>query len=181
MKSRELRLNPQVHISNLKNFLLTRNFSDFLITKILSGQKSSLLDHCAPLEKKQCPPMTLIMITIEMSNAIHPHWPDFPLKKHKVLKSLIVLPKTDMTILQNKMSEKQQNMFFYLLTHEQEWFKVLTMNHESQVILNKVEFDSNGRDKETFDLQAYILKVGWFTVFHKRKMFTLHGLLWWCI
>ena len=87
------------------------------------------------------------------------------ISKTRIKTSLLLLSdnvhQSDIMKLRNVISQLSENMYFYVYYSKVEiasfklmWERVISIRHNPQVILNEIEFSSQGRVKPSYDLQG---------------------------
>ena len=95
---------------------------------------------------------TLIFISNNLQHVLE------TIHKHKIQKSILVVGKNGIEYFKNFAEKFAKNCFFYLLHYDlpnlPAWYTVMILNNSSQFIMNKIEFDKDGRIIEDYDLHG---------------------------
>ena len=78
--------------------------------------------------------------------------------EHKIQRSILVIGKNEMNEFQNIAKKFSKNCYFYLLQYDHAdssvWYTVIILNHKFQIIMNKIEFEPDGKIIEDYDFQG---------------------------
>ena len=78
--------------------------------------------------------------------------------EHKIQKSILVMAKNETKNFQNIAESFSKNCYFYLLQYDHPdlsvWYTVIILNHKSQIIMNKIEFETDGKIIEDYDFKG---------------------------
>ena len=130
---------------SVKRYLLQNSFTNNL--------RSQIVDDLSPFSFLSSSNIdTLIFISNKFHfvlEAIH---------KHKIQKSILVIRKNETKEFQNVAGKFAKNCYFYLLQYDYTelsvWYTVIILNNYSQIIMNKIEFDPDGKIIEDYDFQG---------------------------
>jgi hypothetical protein len=87
--------------------------------------------------------------------------------KRKILKTILIIEESSITGLMSGLAMLKSNSFFYVLSYINEgnhktaniWRRVMTLNHQTQVISNELSFDMNGKVIKEYNMAAIKLEA----------------------
>ena len=133
----------------VEKFILKRSFGNDL--------RSRIVDDLSPFTFLSLHNIdTLIFISNKYQfilEAIH---------EHKIQKSILVMGKNELITFQNVAKQFAKNCYFYVLQYDSNktllvWYSVMILNDLSDIIMNKIDFDQNGKIYEDYNLHRHEL------------------------
>ena len=134
-----------VKLPEVKRYLLKTSFVNNLRSRIVED-----LSHFSFLSSSNID--TLVFISNKFQfilEAIH---------EHKIQRSILVIGKNETNEFQNVAENFSKNCYFYLLQYDHPdvfvWYTVIIQNYKFQIIMNKIEFEADGKIIEDYDFQG---------------------------
>ena len=133
----------------VEKFILKRSFGNDL--------RSRIVDDLSPFTFLSVYNIdTLIFISNKFKfilEAIH---------NHKIQKSILVIGKNELITFHNVAKQFAKNCYFYVLQYDSTetsivWYSVIILNHSSDIIMNKLKFDYNGKIYENYNFHGHEL------------------------
>ena len=81
------------------------------------------------------------------------------IQSRKIFRSILVLQETNLESLQTKLKNENTNSLFFLLSYngtKSTWYQIFTLknNHQAEIVMNELCFDSFGRILKSYDLKG---------------------------